>query len=232
MTSINDFNFSYFWKLDDVEWMKKRKDEWNFIAEKNYSELSSKSLKNYMDFYIRGEKKDYIGENIEFLFIPYDSAECARKVFYSNFFTVNCRKGIFGNFLSIASTRGLGLPWLSQHIKWYSEGVLGGSYRIIEEMDGRIKKVISPEPTFWCGQYIARALDFIQERSVYHGVIECVDYFVSAISFVDRKDIELSQLIDCVNEALNSNSAPVNVMNFVRELKGNELKLMERLASD
>lgn len=203
--------FHYLWKLDNKDWVKERKEQWKFLAENNFQESSAKSLKKNSLYFVKGEIDEYIGESIQFLFTPYDSAQCARDVFYSDIFTPYDRSRIFSEFINSASIFGKGLPWLRQHIVWFVEGIMGKNYEIIKEKDGGDFRVLSTDPSFFCKIYCVKARMVLEGDLEYHGVVDCLEYFTSALSSaVDidcRERISLSKFMSAAEAVIKNGSA-------------------------
>lgn len=98
------------------------------------------------------------------------------------------------------------MPWLRQHIQYYINGILGDTYKVIQEQDGSSMRTISPDPEFWCSQYIAIAREVLNNERQYHGVIDCTEYFLSALlNFSsDKKERKINLLLEDVDACLNN----------------------------
>lgn len=223
--------FHYLWKLDDKDWVKERKEQWRYLAENNFSESSAKSLKKYARYFVKGEKDEYMGESIEFLFTPYDSANCARDVFYSELFTPYDRSRIFGNFIGSASKNGQGLPWLRQHVVWFVDGVMGKKYEVLKEQDGQDFRVLSYDPTSLCSSYCIKALMVLEGELEYHGVVDYLEYFISALPHaVDvsyRKYISIDDFVSTAQVVVESDSASPMVLDYAKRIVSLKKEILE-----
>jgi hypothetical protein len=223
--------FHYLWKLDNKDWVKERKEQWKYLAENNFLESSAKSLKKNAQYFVKGERDEYIGETIQFLFTPYDSSECARSIFYSSLFTPYDRSQIFSGFINDSSKYGKGLPWLRQHIIWFVDGVMGKNYEIIKEQDGQDYRILSAPPTSICGSYCVKALQVLEGELEYHGVVDYLEYFTSALpDAVDvsfRKHILIDKLISVAESVVKSGSASPLAIDYAKRIVTLKKEILE-----
>ena len=224
-------HFHYLWKLDNKYWVKERKEQWRYLAESNFLESSAKNLKKYSQYFIKGERDEYIGESIQFLFTPYDSSECARNVFYSAIFTPYDRSRIISEFINSASKFGKGMPWLRQHIVWFVDGVMGKKYEIIKEQDGQDCRIISADPTSLCGSYCVKALQVLEGELEYHGVVDYLEYFVSALpNVIDvnfRKHTLVDKLISTAEAVAESDAVSPLAIDYARRVLTFKKEILE-----
>src|SRR5690606_1583393 len=218
--------FRYLWRLDDKEWMKERKEQWKYLAENNFFKDSAKDRKINMRFFVKGERDEYISASIQLLLTPYDSAECVKEIFNSNIFTAYDRSQVMSRYIMSASQWGSGMPWLRQHIQWFVDGVLGHEYRLIEEQENVGERIISPDPTNFCMTYCKSAMKVLQGEHAYHGVADCVEYFISALGYATklsfRKHIAVYELIQNVNGVLDGSKASDISLELARKIKSKE----------
>ena len=223
--------FHYLWRLDNKDWVKERKEQWRYLAENNFLESSAKNLKKNAQYFVKGEIDEYIGESIQFLFTPYDSQECARDVFYSELFTPYDRSRIFSEFINDASKYGKGLPWLRQHIVWFADGVMGKNYEVIKEQDGVDYRVLSVDPAFFCKMYCVKAVMVLEGGLEYHGVVDCLEYFTSALSSaVDvsfRKRISINKFISTAETVAESDSVSPLVLAYAKRIVASKKEILE-----
>lgn len=221
----------YLWRLDDAEWVKERKSEWKYLVENQFSDSSAKDIKQYSRYFLKGEQEEHIGEVLQLIFTPYLSAINAKEIFYSKLFTPYDRSRIFSGYIGSAYKYAGGMPWLRQHVQFFVEGILGEHYQVIYEQDGPNSRVISPDPTFFCLTYCASALKVIDGKIPYHGVIECIGYFTSALEYaVDaslRMDISIDRLIQSAEAAIDDQSLlPLNV-DYAKEIIKRKSEILE-----
>src|SRR5690606_13446346 len=106
-----------------------------------------------------------------------------RTFFHSQVFSTGGRAKVFGSYLGTASKYGDGLRWQRDQIRYFVEGVLGDTYRVLQEQSGPGVETYSSEPTFWCEIFTTRAMEVLQGERDYHGYVETFDYFVSALKY-------------------------------------------------
>jgi hypothetical protein len=213
--------FRHLWKTDDKAWMKQRREDWKLIEAGYYQGETKKSIAQNKKFFVAGEKDAYIPWTALYFSVPITSPDEARQLFYSELFGPTERNDVATRYLRIASDMGQGIPWLRQHLQYFVDGVLGHEYRYLEEtIPNGLKKMVSPEPSFWCGGCMSWMVKLLSGTIEYHGCMEAVDYFVSVLAHADdpkfryRKDFdELMRLID---EVAADGSAP----ELARELAG------------
>ncbi len=226
--------FRHLWRVDDKEWLAERKEQWLELEEKSEDE-TKKHKKSLERYFVYGEKLEYISEPLVYLFTPYDSPETAKTLFESDLFRHHQeRANLLMRYINSASKWGEGMPWLRQHIQNYVEGVLGKEYRVIEQDSGRRPQAISPEPTFWCKQFIHNSVKILQGKKQYHGCVECVDYFVSALAHAanpkTRQRCKLTEMMQQVDEVLAQSDASLLAREFAENLKAHEQQIMSNWA--
>lgn len=226
--------FKYLWKTDDKEWVKQRKKEWSTLEKNGFSKYSKSELTEDKSYFLRGEYKDYIPEVTVYFMTPFQSAAEASAFFKSDYFDLTAKKNILVSYIVIAPKHGEKIGWLSQSIQYFVEGVLGHEYQLLEQFEGTRNKIYSPEPSYWCDQYIAYASWVLSGKYEYSGVVETVDYFVSALAHSEktafRTKKELDDMFVLVNTVLNTKKPSKIAFKLAQDLKGKEQKIVDNWA--
>jgi len=221
--------FKHFWKTEDKEWALKRRSDWKIFENNGFKSCSKAENRVYKKYFLTGEWIAYIPESILFLLTPLSSQSDAKEFYYSKNFGPAERYKISNKYLRVVTRLGAGIDWLPKHIRFYVDGVLGHEYRLIEESQAHMKEVISPDPKFFCHNYFVDSKMLFSGEIAYHGCIEAVDYFVSALSHVDDPEIKnkvvINELFDLVNKALNDSNVDGVLRRFVEDLKENEIRI-------
>jgi len=218
--------FKSLWKVNCSEWIKQRESDWEILKKNGFSNYSESDLGNCESYFLRGDYDKYIPESTLFLMTPVQSASDAKSFFYSDFFGVAEREKIMLGYLFFAPNEGAGLTWLRQHMQYFIDGVLGSEYKVLKGFNGTSESVFSPSPTGWCGKYSYFAIEVLSKRATYHSVIDCVDYFVSALAYADkqkyRKRIKLNEILNVVDDVLAKDTASEIAKEFAQNLKEKE----------
>lgn len=226
----------YLWKLDDKEWMRERKEQWRFLVEGNLNDFSAKEKKQLKDLFVNAKKDRYISGPVAYLFTPYCSPETASEAFWSDLLGSQTERMMtLSSYLGTATEYGQGLPWLRQHLRDFVEGVLGHQHRMIEaEIGGGDKKDISPEPTKWCFSFTKNVTDLLTGVNDYHGCVEAVDYFVSALRYATkemyRELIDLEGFLSLVDKSIEESSASDLALKTARKVKAESQRIRENWA--
>lgn len=228
---------NYLWKTDDKAWMKQRRADWKHVEGTYYKDgATRREIRIRKKFFLYGENDSYIPEEVMFFSVPVTSADEARQVFESDLFRhPNDRYRIMGRYLIIASLVGEGLPWLAQHIRYFVDGVLGKEYRLIEvTRNNGLKKRISPEPGFWCDECMVWMVEVLSGALDYHGCVEAVDYFVSALAHADdpkfRSRERFDKLIALADSVSADAGAPAVARELASKLKARKQELIDHWA--
>ncbi len=175
----------HLWHLDDPDWLQARKEQAEVLAKRGFSRNSAKDNKTYLRYFVSGEYTDYVDDTSVMLLTPFDSKEAARLVFESGLFLPSGREKLLRRFAFSAHSLGEGMPWLRDHLKHFSEGVMGSSYEVIEEVENnRRSRTISPDPSYWCRTFLSATRKNLTERRGYRGYEFFLPYFVSALPHV------------------------------------------------
>lgn len=92
MAQTQDNPFMHRWKLDDPQWVKRRKQQWEYVRQNYVADFSAKALKNVKEFFLEGtirmETKEGIqvssvAERTRFVFTPSESVSEVMEVFES-----------------------------------------------------------------------------------------------------------------------------------------------------
>ena len=179
-----------------------------------------------MSYFLKGENTEYIDEASRMLLTPYDSRETAALVFESGLFDRHGREQVMLTYLLNASSFGRGMPWLSNHVKFFISGVLGEHYEVIEEVENNRARVISPDPGFWVSEYIFRIQTIMEKQTEISGYEYCFSYFVSMLPFVtdegDRSFCDIEGLFSSVESALLNEDCTDDIAKFARQIKDRE----------
>ncbi len=211
--------FRHLWKIDDKAWMKQRREAWEKIEEYYTNKGAPKSeIKQYRNLFIKGKKEGYIPKVVLYFCTPITNAEEARALFKSELWLLRERGDLATDYIFRATEIGQGLPWLRQHIQYFVDGVLGNEYCYVEEPEAGRMHAVSPHPGSWCEKYIYQAVRLLSGKIDYHGCVEAVDYFVTAIAHSDDayyRDLEdFQQMISLIDKVL----ADENASEAAREL--------------
>jgi|AntRauTorcE11898_2_1112593.scaffolds.fasta_scaffold32034_2 hypothetical protein len=169
------------WKTDDKEWMKQRRHEWKIMEDSAFSEASKREIADNKRFFLKGEKKGYLGDWSLYLFTPFINADEAKLAFFSSIFGKDGRERILSDFTNAGTMWGIDMPWIRQSMKAFSEGVLGDVYQEPHCVDFEGKRICPSEPEWFCMLAVTNVIEVINGEKVYHGFLECFDYFFSAM---------------------------------------------------
>ncbi len=198
--------FQQLWKTDDKAWMQQRREDWKHIEEYYKNKGAPKSeVSQYRNFFLKGQIEGYISNVVLYFCTPVSNADEARELFKSELWLIRERGRLATDYIFRATEIGQGLPWLRQHIQYFVEGVLGNEYHYAEESEAGMMHAVSLHPGFWCEKFIYHAVRLLSGKIDYHGCVEAVNYFVTAIAHSDDayyRDIEdfqqMNSLIDKV----------------------------------
>src|SRR5690606_18233404 len=216
-------------------WLNARKEDWRHLISQGFSEFGAAERKEYLEYFLHGKKDGYISETIVFFLTPIDSAETARKFFYSQVFDTSGRAKLWVGYLDLASDYGDGLSWQQDQIRYCVEGVLGDSYSGRQEQTGKALATYSTEPTCWCQGNMTRAMEVLQGERGYHGVVEAVDYFVSALKYALPEKWKLRRttvdtLLEAAEAALAEPTTPEVARQLARQLMEKEAEIRSNWA--
>ncbi|PAV24780.1 hypothetical protein CF392_14345 [Tamilnaduibacter salinus] len=181
------------WKTDDKEWMKQRRLEWKIIEESVFTEASKREIADNKRFFLKGEKKQLVGGWSLYLFTPFTDANEAKLAFFSSIFGRGGREQILISFLKNGMLWGGDMPWIRQSMKAFSQGVLGNEYKAPHCVDFEGKKVRPCEPEWFCMLAVRYGIKVMKGEVIYHGFLECFDYFFSAMEHCGDKPNDLSR---------------------------------------
>jgi len=227
--------FLYLWKTEDQTWLNARKEDWRRLVSQGFSEFGAAERKEYLEYFLHGKKDGYISESILFFLTPFDSAETAKKFFHSSVLDTSGRAKVLVGYLDVASDYGQELSWLRDQIRYFVEGVLGDTYRVLQEQSGKRLKRYSTEPTFWCEGFTTRAMGVLLGERDYHGYVETVDYFVSALKYALPENWRLGRspadtLLDAANSTLATSTASEVARQLARQLMEKEAEIRSNWA--
>jgi len=222
--------FHFLWKKEDQTWLNARKEDWRLLISHGFSEFGASERKEYQEYFLYGQKDSYISETIIFFLTPIDSAETAKKFFHSLVFSTSGRAKLLAGYLDAASDFGPGLSWQHEQIRYFVEGVLGKTYSVLQEQNGSRMETYSTEPTFWCQGFTMQALAVLRDEREYHGYVEAVDYFVSALKYAYPEKWKLRRstvdvLLDTANSTLTTPGASEVALYLARQLTERETEI-------
>jgi hypothetical protein len=228
--------FRAWWKLDDPEWVKQRKEEWRHMRSTSMKNWSAKELKYTGKFYLTGEEPPPVTQGggriyseMRLTLTPFTTVEEARELY----FTITARerdKNKINTFLGNILKHGNGFSWVRPKIKACAEVMFGHEYRKIEEPESETNAHLvqtSPDPTEFSSSFCNSALLVLNKNREYYDCIVLVDYFVSALAYADwpaqRSNIKIDKLFQAIDTVL---ADPENHSDLANELAG-KLKAKE-----
>jgi len=211
--------FQHLWKTEDKVWMQQRRDDWGYIEEYYTNKGAPKSeIKQYRNYFLKGQLEGYIPNVVLYFCTPVSNADEARELFQSELWLLRERGDLATGYIFRATEIGQGLPWLRRYIQYFVEGVLGNEYRYIEEPEAGMMHAVSPHPQSWGKKFIYNSVRLLSGEIGYHGCVEAVDYFVTALVYSDdtfhRRPKKFKQMISLIDEVL----ADENASEAAREL--------------
>jgi hypothetical protein len=220
------------WKTDDKEWMKQRRLEWKIMEESRLQKLSKRDIADYKRFFLKGDKKKgFLGDWSLYLFTPFTDANEAKLAFFSSIFGKSGRERILSQFLHAGMMWGRDMPWIRQSMKAFSEGVLGNEYQEPHCVDFDGKKVRPGEPETFCMYATMYSTDVMAGKLVYHGYLECFEYFLSAMRVCEDKPDRLSsthipELIEESRNYLTSEEPDEDALKFAQKVVDHKDEMM------
>lgn len=219
--SITLADLSYLWQVDDAEWLTQRKADWLTYMKPVFKDYPKSEQKLLQQYFIFGIKKEYYPEGDWFFLTPYGSVKVFIKIINSSLLGPHERGNMINWFLSRFKCFEH-CPWYKHYMMMYIEVYLSDGFTVITEKDHKL----SPSPTSWCFEFVSDSITAINENESWSPFYFCVDYFVSILPFAfrakRRPDIELTQLMQLVDEKLEQGDLTGDLLNFVTALKARE----------
>lgn len=189
LNELKDNPLRHLWLVDDKAWMKQRKADWLCI-EKGMSSYTKMDIAKAKKFYVNGDYYGYLGPAwCKYLYIPFKDAVEASEAFHSRFMGTSDQETILRDFVFSGFNRGYETSDVRQRMVGFVEAVLGDVYKEIHCLDHRGNPVKGPAWSWWTQDYIDCATYVFDDVLAYHAVVECREYFLSALRFGQaRKD--------------------------------------------
>lgn len=216
---------AYLWKKDDLDWIKKRKEDWiTLINCQRFKKISAKEKKLLKTYFMEGILEEYYPPNAIMLFTPCTTEDEIRKAFYSGLFDLESMRRLMSEFISYASEFESVSPCARDHIISFVKGVLGEEYQeIIWSFSGSGNiTCISPDATQWPMGYMLVCGELFNGEISYHGYIECINYFISILAHSTyqkfRRPKYLINMLTAAESAKENPSLSVDVQEFAKKV--------------
>lgn len=234
--------FAYLWKTEDADWMAQRKVEWRQLAKDVYGGCPAMEKKIYAEYFVKGtnlrgenpllpDRLAYIPPVTRFFLTPFDSSKSMRLFFDEPLNSARDKSQIMSKYAWALSDEVRDFPWFATCLHYFSQEIIGSEYKLLSVGDDQAGSgsIYSPNPTTWCSSYHHRAKDSLSGRGEFErACIELLDYFVSALKFVNKEEKvsmsakKLVSLIDAADKALSSGSLEGDKLELAQLLKKRE----------
>lgn len=179
--------FRSLWKCNENQWIKERRKRWTVVSKTVYSKDTAAYRKHLNAYFMSGELTDVHDQLTMFLLTPINTPGIAKEFLMCDYFkTKYCKQRVLTSFLFWRNAALL--PWYRDHARYLVDGVLGSKYVELkmEFPHGKVK-CYQPIATSFCCNFLTSSKDLLTGEVKYSGHIECLDYFISALGYADRK---------------------------------------------
>jgi hypothetical protein len=230
-------SFCYLWKVDDKYWLDNRKKEWKFLVNHGFSHFSTTENKKYKTYFLYGKKEPgcYISPIIFLFMTPLHTDEQLKEFFHSKVFSYEDRGELYSHYAASASTYGEGMEWQRDKVKFFVKNILTKKYRKIEELVEKKSFIVSPNPSFWCSLFCAKARQVMNEEIECHACVDTIDYFVSALPYATdefhRKRIKVDSILQLSKEILSRDNVSPVAIEMAKKLADKKKEILHAWAT-